>query len=166
VSDPTNPDELGFDALDATIGERLRAAAPAAPDTDAALAGLRPTFARARRRHQVVVAGAVALGVVLVMSVGALALRSGGAGNVKTPPATRPDTTTTAPTTLPSSAATIPDSGPGATTPTSLDDHGDRSGSGSGTSGSGSGSSGSGSGSSGSGTSGSGSGSSGSGGSD
>jgi len=151
VSGPTNPDDLGDDALDATIGERLRAAAPAAPDTDAALAGLRPTFARARRRHQVVVAGAVALGVVLVMSVGALALRSGGAGNVRTPPATRPDTTTTAPTTapttLPSSAATIPDSGPGATTPTSLDDHGDSSGSGSGSSGSGS----SGSGSSGSG---------------
>ncbi len=52
MTGPMPPDDLsfedpGFDALDTAIGERLRAAAPTAPDVDATLAGLQPGFARA-----------------------------------------------------------------------------------------------------------------------
>ena len=51
MTGPMPPDDLGFedpgfDALDTAIGERLRAAAPTAPNVDATLAGLRPGFAR------------------------------------------------------------------------------------------------------------------------
>ena len=151
MSDPTLPDD---EALDAALGERLRAAAPPVPDADAVLTDLRPRLVRARRRHQAFVAGAAALGVVALVVVGVVALGPGGGSDLRTPPATRPRPPTTAPTTVPTLSPTTPPSvevpgstGPGATTPTSLDDHGgddDSSGSGSGrsddSSGSGSGS--------------------------
>ena len=155
-------DDVGFDALDTAIGERLRAGAPTAPNVDTTLAGLRPGFARARRRHRAVVAGAAALCVAAFVGIGAVVLQGGGTGDVKTPPATRPDTTTaptTAPTTptTPTSVESPGGTVPGGTTPGTVDDHGggDNSGpgggssSGSGSSGSGSLGSGSGSGSSG-----------------
>lgn len=168
MTGPMPPDDPGFDALDTAIGERLRAAAPTAPNADATLAGLRPGLTRARRRHQAVVAGAAALCVAAFVGIGVVVSQGGGTGDVKTPPATRPDTTTTAPTTTPTTAPTTPTSVeapgntlPGGTTPGTVDDHGGGSNSGPGGGGSGSGSSGSGSsgsGSSGSGSSGSGSG--------
>jgi uncharacterized membrane protein YgcG len=171
MTGPTPPDDLSFedpglDALDTAIGERLRAAAPTAPNVDATLAGLRPGFTRARRRHQVVLAGAAALCVAAFVGIGAVALQSGGTGDVKTPPATRPDTTTTAPTLVPTTVPMTPptagDTLPGGITPGTVDDHGGGSNSGpGGGDDSGSGSSGSGSSGSGSGSSGSGSGSSG-----
>jgi hypothetical protein len=178
MTGPTPPDDLGFedpgfDALDTAIGERLRAVAPTAPNVDTTLTGLRPGFARARRRHQAVVAGAAALCVAAFVGIGAVVFQGGGTGDVKTPPATRPDTTTTAPTTAPTTVPTTPptsggtlpnDTLPGGITPGTVDDHGggDDSGPGGGSDDSGSGSSdSSGSGSSGSGSSGSGSGTSG-----
>lgn len=165
MTGPMPPDDLsfedpGFDALDTAIGERLRAAAPTAPNVDATLAGLRPGFTRARRRHQAVVAGAAALCVAAFIGIGAVVFQGGGTGDVKTPPATRPDTTTTVPTT-PTTAQTTPTSVeepgtlPGGVTPGTIDDHGGGGNSGPGGGDSGSGSSGSGS--SGPGSSGSGS---------
>jgi hypothetical protein len=164
MTGPMPPDDMsfedpGFDALDTALGERLRAAAPAAADVDATLAGLRPGFARARRRHHAVLAGAAALCVVAIVGIGAAVLPGDGTGDVKTPPATRPDTTTTVPTTpttAPTTDLTTPTSGeapggtlPGGTTPGTIDDHG---GGGGGNSGPGGGSDDSGSGSSNSGS--------------
>jgi len=156
-------DGLGFDPLDATLGERLRAAQPALGDVDATLAGLRPRMARARRRHRAVVATVSGLGIAAVIAIGAVVLQPGGGADVKTPPATRPDATPTTRSTTDTTVPVTPDTGPGdttpGTTPTTIDDHGGGSGSGSGSGSSGSGSSGSGSsgsGSSGSGSSGSG----------
>jgi uncharacterized membrane protein YgcG len=155
-------DDLGFDRLDAALGERLRASQPIVGDVDSTLDGLRPRMTRARRRHRAVITAASALGVAALVGVGAVVLRPGSDAGIKTPPATRPDDAPTTRVSEPTvtTVPVTPDSGGtlGSTPPT-VDDQGGGSGS-SGSGSSGSGSSGSGSGSSGSG---SGSGSSGSG---
>lgn len=132
MTGPVPPDDLGFDALDTSLGERLRAAAPAAPDASETLEGLRPGMVRARRRHQAFLAGGVAFCIAAFIGLGAVVLQAGGGSDVRTPPATRPDaTTTTAPTTVPTTVPTTPTSVeapggtlPGGTTPGTIDDHG------------------------------------------
>jgi hypothetical protein len=128
-------DPMGFDALDGRLGDQLRAAAPRAPEPGGALAGLRPRMTRARRRHRAVVGGVSALGVVAAITLGVVLVPGGGGPDVQTPPATRPDATsttqlpTTTPTTLPSTAPTVGGGSPDPTTPTSApDDHGGDSG--------------------------------------
>ena len=183
-------DDLGFDPADTELARRLGAAAPAAGDTDAVLAGLRPRLTRARRRRQ---AGMVAIGTAVMVVLAGVAFAAADPGNdskVRVPPATRPPstletgpvpTTPIAPTTpittpdgrsstpsptSPANGATAPTTPPSTapnSPPTTADDHGaNRGPGGSGSGGSGSGSnSGSGSLSSGSsGASGSGAGSS------
>ena len=164
-------DDFGFEALDDELGRRLRGAAPPAGDAAAELATLRPRFERARRRRRTGLVSSGAAFVAATVAVIALVVGGSGGGSVRVPPATRPvgpatTTTTTAPATIPEPAGTGPSSttstppGTGATTPTTVEDHGaNRGGDGSGDAGSGSGgdsgSSGSGSGSGGSGSSGS-----------
>lgn len=91
-------DDLGFDPIDTELGSRLRAVAPAADDTDAVLAGLRPQLVRARRRRQTgfVAVGAAAL--VLLAGVAFAVVDTTPRRSVNVPPANHSRTVTTTPT--------------------------------------------------------------------
>jgi hypothetical protein len=96
-------DSLGFEPIDDELRRRLGAVGPQPGDPDAVLGALRPRYRRAKRRHQMVAAGASALAIVAIVGVGAVALTSGGSGsrNVRVPAANSSvpsrETTTTAP---------------------------------------------------------------------
>jgi hypothetical protein len=117
---------------DEDLSAALSGLAAGPDDTEAALAGLRPRFEQARRRHRVVVAGASGLGALVIAGAAVgLSLGLGNDGGVDTtPPASKPDRTTTSTTTtttvpaLPPPTTTPDATPPSSTPPATVDDHG------------------------------------------
>lgn len=71
-------DSLGYEPIDDELRRRLGAAGPQPGDPDATLGALRPRYRRAKRRHQLVVAGGTAVAVVAILGVGTAVLGTGG----------------------------------------------------------------------------------------
>ena len=71
-------DSLGFEPIDDELRRRLGAAGPRPGDPDATLGALRPRYRRAKRRHQLVLAGGTAVAVVAIIGLGTAVLGAGG----------------------------------------------------------------------------------------